>query len=66
MRPFAEIKGIRRPPYFASAQRLPFLRYKKPQPANVSRVLRAKQDTKFRRISYLQILEQYYIPLASM
>lgn len=44
------VKGIRKVPSLVSARGLPFLRIKKPQPRNLSGVLRNKLETRWKRI----------------
>ena len=50
--PLSEIKGgKRRIPNLISAQGVPFLRYRKPQPISLSRVIRQKQDLDQKRLT---------------
>lgn len=65
VRPYQQIKGERRVPSFTAAQSsLPFLRFKKPQPLNLTRVIWQKLEQKSRRIDHESILANYYMPLA--
>jgi len=64
MFPRPTVKGKRKVPFLVSANQLPFIRWKKPQPANVSRVLRSLRDQRDRRFLYKFDLENYFIPLA--
>lgn len=56
---------VRRVPYFTQGNMMPFLRIKKPQPANLSRVLRNKIDQKQARLARMAVLRNYYVPLAA-
>ncbi|KAJ5221718.1 Complex 1 LYR protein [Penicillium citrinum] len=44
------VKGIRKVPYLVNARGLPFLRIKKPQPRNLSGVIRNKLERRWKRI----------------
>ncbi|OQE24601.1 hypothetical protein PENSTE_c007G05657 [Penicillium steckii] len=44
------VKGIRKVPFLVNARGLPFLRIKKPQPRNVSGVIRNKLERRWKRI----------------
>lgn len=63
-RPLGTVEGPRKIPSFVSANQLPFLRWKKPQPANVSRVLRDISEQRTKRMHNSYHLQDYYIPLA--
>jgi hypothetical protein len=63
-RPLGTVDGPRKAPFFVSANQVPFLRWKKPQPANVSRVLRDISEQRMTRLHNLYHLQDYYIPLA--
>lgn len=66
VRPRPEVVGKRHVPVFAIGQRLPFLRFSKPQPANLSRVLRQKTEQRISRLVHMQNLQGFHIPLAQM
>ncbi|KAF1981099.1 hypothetical protein K402DRAFT_343134, partial [Aulographum hederae CBS 113979] len=63
-RPRQTVPGRRRIPYLTSAHGFPFLRFKKPQPESVSRVLRNKIAQRIRSVEHRDALRDYYIPLA--
>ena len=50
-RPYSEIPGRRHVPKLVNANRVPFLRLKKPQPAFLSRIIRDTIKTRERRIA---------------
>lgn len=56
-RPRPVISGKRRVPVFVNARGVPFLRIKKPQPLNLSGVIRSKLDNRWRRIERRDSLE---------
>lgn len=58
------MEGIRRVPVLVDANGLPFIRYKKPQPENVSRMLRQKLEQRQKLWNHLHNLESYFLPLA--
>ncbi|KAF2431140.1 hypothetical protein EJ08DRAFT_696813 [Tothia fuscella] len=62
--PRKHVEGIRKVPNFVNASQLPFLRWKKPQPENVSRVIRDLYKQRIKRLDYVHQLQDYYIPLA--
>jgi hypothetical protein len=49
-RPRLVVKGIRKVPVLVNARGLPFLRIKKPQPKNLSGVIRHKLERRWKRI----------------
>lgn len=55
-RPRPVVNGRRRIPVLVSARGIPFLRIKKPQPKNLSGVIRTKLDKRCRRIERREIL----------
>ena len=57
-RPNATISGRRRIPVLVNARGVPFLRIKKPQPQNLSRVIRTKLENRWKRIVRRDRLEQ--------
>jgi hypothetical protein len=62
--PRPAVEGRRKIPFLVSANHFPFVRYKKPQPANVSRVIRNLIEQRFKRFERRYALEDYFIPLA--
>lgn len=62
-RPLTTLSGRRRVPKLVNANRVPFLRLKKPQSPFVSRIIRDIIDTRERRISLAKRLEEQ-LPLA--
>jgi hypothetical protein len=58
------VKGIRRVPILVDAGGFPFIRYKKPQPENVSRMLRQKIVQKQKHWNYTHKLEEQLLPMA--
>lgn len=65
VRPYAKVNGPRQVPILSSANGVPFLRLTKPQPANLSRVLRQKLDRRLERFHERVILSHYEMPLAT-
>lgn len=65
IRPRPSVPGTRHIPVIASANGLPFLRFKKPQPANLSRVLNQKLDARNKGFDRRNILQNYWMPLAA-
>ncbi|KAK3079304.1 hypothetical protein LTS18_005190 [Coniosporium uncinatum] len=63
-RPARDVKGRRHIPHVVNANGVPFLRFKRPQPENLTRLLRSKMENKFRRVEREQELEGYWVPLA--
>ena len=64
--PRAAVRGARKAPFMVNANGFPFVRWKKPQPAGVSRVLRQKIENRGRRLHRLWHLEDYWVPLARL
>ncbi|KAF2735240.1 hypothetical protein EJ04DRAFT_435445, partial [Polyplosphaeria fusca] len=64
IRPQKVISGPRHVPRLAHAQGVPFLRIKKPQPANLSRVIRQKIDRNIMMFDRKILLSKYWEPLA--
>lgn len=62
--PRPTVNGVRKVPFMVNANSFPFVRWKKPQPANVSRVLRQSIKQNQKRISYVHALMDFWIPLA--
>ncbi|OCK97607.1 uncharacterized protein K441DRAFT_501463, partial [Cenococcum geophilum 1.58] len=65
IRPRSSVPRTRHIPVIASANGLPFLRFKKPQPANLSRVLNQKLDARNKGFDRRNILQNYWMPLAA-
>ncbi|KAK3062886.1 hypothetical protein LTS18_003174 [Coniosporium uncinatum] len=63
-RPARDVKGRRHIPHMVNANGVPFLRFKRPQPENLTRLLRSKMESKFKRVEREQELEGYWVPLA--
>ncbi|OCK77871.1 hypothetical protein K432DRAFT_445032 [Lepidopterella palustris CBS 459.81] len=64
LRPRPTVPGRRHIPNIASANGLPFLRFTKPQPANLSRVLRQTLDARDKTFQQVVMLKNYWMPLA--
>ncbi|KAF2108540.1 hypothetical protein BDV96DRAFT_261177 [Lophiotrema nucula] len=64
VRPHLKLTGPRHVPILASANGVPFLRLGKPQPRNLSRMLRQKLATAERHFGRKVMLENYWEPLA--
>jgi hypothetical protein len=64
VRPYANINGPRHIPVLASANGIPFLRFGKPQPPALSRILRQKLDKRITRFDTRVVMEHYWIPIA--
>ncbi|KAF1817213.1 hypothetical protein P152DRAFT_445337 [Eremomyces bilateralis CBS 781.70] len=62
--PRPTVKGIRKVPQIVNAGNIPFLRYKKPQPESVSRVIRTMIFGQTYQMYRQRTLEEFYIPLA--
>jgi hypothetical protein len=62
--PRPTVDGIRKIPFWVHANGIAFVRYKKPQPYNLSRTLRQLMLQKANRIHVREELEDYHIPLA--
>jgi hypothetical protein len=62
--PRRTVNGVRKVPFMVNANGFPFVRWKKPQPANVSRVLRQNIKQHQKRVSYIYALTDFWIPLA--
>jgi hypothetical protein len=62
--PRPTVERVRKVPFMVNANGFPFVRWKKPQPANVSRVLRQLIKTHQKRISYVHALTNFWIPLS--
>ncbi|KAF2266948.1 hypothetical protein CC78DRAFT_531373 [Lojkania enalia] len=58
------LSGPRHVPILASANGLPFLRLKKPQPENLSRMLRQKLDSRMSLFDKKVLLLNYWAPIA--
>ncbi|ORX95405.1 hypothetical protein BCR34DRAFT_629022 [Clohesyomyces aquaticus] len=65
VRPYAKVSGARKVPILASANGVPFLRLGKPQPPNLSRILRQKLEQ--RQVTFDQKIElaNYWQPIAT-
>ncbi|KAF2657534.1 hypothetical protein K491DRAFT_594887 [Lophiostoma macrostomum CBS 122681] len=64
VRPYTKVSGPRHVPVLCSANGVPFLRLKKPQPPSLSRVLRQKLARKIMRFDVKVLLNNYWIPLS--
>jgi len=62
--PRAKVEGVRRVPTLVNANGWPFVRYKRRQPENVSRMLRRLQATARKRYKNLEYLRKEALPLA--
>lgn len=62
--PRPTVKGIRKVPFIVNANGIPFLRYKKPQPENVSRSIRNMVNSHNEQIYSRRVLEEFYLPLS--
>jgi hypothetical protein len=62
--PRRTVNGVRKVPFMVDANGFPFVRWKKPQPANVSRVLRQSIKQHQKRMNYMHALTDFWIPLA--
>ena len=62
--PRPTVIGKRKVPFMVCANGFPFVRWKKPQPANVSRVLRQNIKQRQKHVSYVHALTDFWIPLA--
>lgn len=65
VRPYARTLGPRHVPILASANGIPFLRLKKPQPESLSRVIRQKLDNRIKMFDHKVMLANYWKPLAT-
>lgn len=66
VRPHLELNGPRHVPILVSANGIPFLRLGKPQPRNLSRVLRQKMAASVKNFERKVILEKYWEPIARL
>ena len=64
MRPYPEVKGVRRVPVIASANGMPFLRIKKPQPASLAIALHRKLEARTENFETSILLNNYWLPIA--
>lgn len=64
MFPRATVKGVRRVPALVNANGFPFLRWKRPQPASVTRILRILIRQRQRRLDMLRQIDAVDIPIA--
>ncbi|KAF1972857.1 hypothetical protein BU23DRAFT_466445 [Bimuria novae-zelandiae CBS 107.79] len=64
VRPYAKTSGPRHVPILASANGVPFLRLKKPQPESLSRVIRQKLDRRIKSFADKIMYANYWVPLA--
>jgi len=62
-RPAAALTGVRKVPKLVNANALPILRWKKPQPESLSRVIRDKVNQKQRRMTMRNELQDYGLPM---
>jgi hypothetical protein len=63
-RPLGSVDGIRKIPHLIDANGFPFVRWKKPQPRSVSRVLRQNIEQRQTRMDLLANLNEFWIPLS--
>jgi hypothetical protein len=63
-RPLGSVEGTRKVPFLVNAAGLPFIRWKKPQPENVSRVLKTKLAVRQRRLDEMDAVEGKLAPMA--
>jgi hypothetical protein len=63
-RPLGSVEGTRKVPFLVNAAGLPFIRWKKPQPENVSRVLKTKLAVRQRRLDEMDAVESKLAPMA--
>jgi len=64
VRPRKTVSGVRRVPILCSANGVPFLRLKKPQPVSLSRILRQKIDRRQKVFDQMVLLDNYWLPIA--
>ena len=60
---FRDKDGIRKVPFLVNSQGFPFIRIKRHQPRNLSRVLRQKRDKYWQRSNIVHFIEEYFQPL---
>jgi len=65
-RPEGTVKGPRKVPFLVHATGLPFVRWKKPQPENVTRLLQTKIVKRQRRLDDLDAIENQLGPMATL
>jgi hypothetical protein len=63
-RPLGSVEGTRKVPFLVNAAGLPFIRWRKPQPENVSRVLKTKLAVRQRRLDEMDAIEGKLAPMA--
>lgn len=63
--PREAVRGVRKVPFMANANGFPFVRWKKPQPKSLSRVLRQNIQRRQRRLNLQVDLADYWVPLAA-
>lgn len=63
-RPLGSVEGVRKVPHLIDANGFPFVRWKKPQPRSVSRVLRQNIEQRQKRMDLLANLNEFWIPLS--
>lgn len=64
MFPRPEVKGVRKVPSLVNANGIPFVRWKKPQPESISRVLRYLIRMRITRWRDFDRVNDYHVPLA--
>jgi hypothetical protein len=64
MFPRPEVKGIRKVPFLVSANGFPFIRWKKPQPDSLSRVLTNLIRMRLKKWKNFNRVNDYFVPLA--
>ncbi|KAF2668106.1 hypothetical protein BT63DRAFT_457408 [Microthyrium microscopicum] len=62
--PREKVEGVRKVPFMVNANGLPFIRWKKPQPKNVSRTIWMKLRTQQRQLDQVQAIAALHWPLA--
>ncbi|KAF2706727.1 hypothetical protein K504DRAFT_412216, partial [Pleomassaria siparia CBS 279.74] len=64
VRPYTKVSQPRHIPILCSANGIPFLRLKKPQPASLSRILRQKEALRIKSFDSRNLLKNYWFPIA--
>lgn len=64
VRPYHKVSGPRHVPILCSANGVPFLRLKKPQPPSLSRMLRFKIDQRQKVFDQKVLFVNYWLPIA--
>lgn len=64
--PREKVEGIRRVPFLVNANGLPFVRWRKDQPKNVSRMIRQQLKQRQNYFNRKAYIEEQYLPLAKL